>query len=82
MMVTYLGPPPSELLERNEVRELYFDDHGQWKGSSLQTIYLEDRLEGGTDIDVFLDFIRSMLDWVPEKRKTAAKLLKHPWLKS
>ena len=80
MMATYLGPPPSELLQRNEVHELYFDDYGQWKESNLQSISLEDRLEGGTDIDVFLDFIKSMLDWLPEKRRTAAELLKHPWL--
>jgi serine/threonine protein kinase len=28
----------------------------------------------------FLDFIRSMLRWRPEDRKSATKLLKHPWM--
>ncbi|KAL9606985.1 MAG: hypothetical protein Q9167_008058 [Letrouitia subvulpina] len=28
MMISYLGPPPSELLERSQLREHYFDDHG------------------------------------------------------
>ena len=80
-MVTYLGPPPSELLQRSEFCELYFDDHGQWKGSQLQPISLEDRLDRGADTDVFLDFVKSMLNWLPEKRRTAAELLQHPWLK-
>ena len=65
---------------RHPVRELYFDDPGQWKGLNIHSTRLEDRLEGGIDTDIFLDFIKSMLDWVPEKRKTAAELLKHPWL--
>lgn len=29
ILVTYLDPPPSEMLERSEVRELFFDNHGQ-----------------------------------------------------
>ena len=29
MMITYLGPPPPEWLERSQVRERYFDDHGK-----------------------------------------------------
>jgi serine/threonine-protein kinase SRPK3 len=30
MMITYLGPPPSELLERSQIRGHYFDDHGEY----------------------------------------------------
>jgi len=30
MMITYLGPPPSELLERNQIRGQFFDDHGEY----------------------------------------------------
>ena len=29
MMISYLGPPPSELLERSRLRENYFDEHGK-----------------------------------------------------
>jgi len=29
---------------------------------------------------MFLDFVRGMLAWRPEDRKTAAELLQHPWL--
>jgi serine/threonine protein kinase len=36
----------------------------------------------GEEKEVFLDFVRSMLRWVPEERKTATELLEHPWLKN
>ena len=29
MMIKYLGPPPSEVLERSPIRGRYFDDHGK-----------------------------------------------------
>jgi len=54
---------------------------GELKGVRIQPTPLEDRVEGEIDIGVFLDFIRSMLDWIPGQRKTAAELLEHPWLK-
>ena len=44
------------------------------------------RLEGsilsleGEDKRLFLDFIKKMLQWLPEERKTAKELLEDPWL--
>lgn len=32
----------------------------------------------GDEKDVFLDFASGMLQWLPEKRKTAGELLRHP----
>ncbi|KAL9130562.1 MAG: hypothetical protein Q9217_001275 [Psora testacea] len=81
LMITYLGPPPAEFLERSEVRQVYFDEQGRWKGHTIHPVRLEDRLEGETDLNNFLDFLRCMLQWVPQKRKSAAELLKHSWLK-
>lgn len=40
----------------------------------------EIQLEGENKA-LFLDFMRKMLQWVPEKRQTAKQLLKHPWLR-
>jgi serine/threonine protein kinase len=34
----------------------------------------------GEEKELFLDFIRSMLRWRPEDRKSATELLKHPWM--
>lgn len=36
----------------------------------------------GKEKDLFLDFARCMLEWLPEKRKTAAQLLEHPFILS
>lgn len=36
----------------------------------------------GVEKDRFLDFARSMLQWLPEKRRTAAELLEHPFILS
>jgi serine/threonine-protein kinase SRPK3 len=40
---------------------------------------LEENLEGRNK-ELFLSFMRSMLQWVPEKRKSASELLEDPWL--
>ncbi|KAL1858132.1 hypothetical protein VTK73DRAFT_7927 [Phialemonium thermophilum] len=34
----------------------------------------------GDDKELFRDFIGHILQWLPEKRKTAKELLEHPWL--
>ena len=44
---------------------------------SLET--LETRLTG-EEKELFLTFIRSMLKWMPEERKTAKQLLEQPFL--
>ena len=35
----------------------------------------------GKDKELFIDFIKKMLCWLPEERWTAKQLLSHPWLK-
>ncbi|OBT76959.1 CMGC/SRPK protein kinase [Pseudogymnoascus sp. 05NY08] len=81
-MIKYLGPPPAEFLKRSNAHLQYFDEQGNWKGTPLEHTSLKDRLEGGGDIDMFVDFVQPMLSWEPEKRPSAAALLKHPWLQS
>jgi serine/threonine-protein kinase SRPK3 len=57
---------------------------GKWKrdieiptGISLESSeeFLEER-----DKEMFIDFMRGMLQWRPEDRKTAKDLLQDPWL--
>ena len=47
------------------------------KGPSLEDS--EENLEGENKKD-FMTFLRGMLQWRPEDRKTAKKLLEDPWL--
>ncbi|TQB68065.1 hypothetical protein MPDQ_004055 [Monascus purpureus] len=85
LMVALVGPPPTEFVRRSETTEQCFDSRGDWIAHheapvppvSLET--LETRLVG-EEKELFLGFIRSMLKWMPEERKTAKQLLEHPFL--
>ncbi|GFF14229.1 kinase-like protein [Aspergillus terreus] len=84
-MVAYLGTPPLEFQRRSIRSPLVFADDGHWKGNQpLPPITLEDfeeKLQGASKI-AFLKFLRSMLAWVPDERKSARNLLKDPWLQA
>lgn len=59
---------------------------GKWQSevSIPDTTTLEENenfLEGENK-EVFLNFVRGMLQWRPEDRKTAKQLLQDPWLNS
>ncbi|KAE8415530.1 kinase-like domain-containing protein [Aspergillus pseudocaelatus] len=74
-MVAYLGLPPLHFLQRSK-----------WLGAggvSIPSISMEESEENlrGQDKQQFLQFMRSMLQWIPEERKTAKELLDDPWLK-
>ncbi|CZT09077.1 related to dis1-suppressing protein kinase dsk1 [Rhynchosporium agropyri] len=70
----------------------WFDGNGKWlepdenqpdrlpllPASSLEAV--EENLNG-KDKELFLNFIKSMLQWEPEKRKTARELLNDTWLR-
>lgn len=59
---------------------------GQWKnagGVAIPSLSLESSITTAFDGErkrLFLEFIKSMLQWLPEKRKTASELLRDPWL--
>ncbi|KAB8212800.1 hypothetical protein BDV33DRAFT_210847 [Aspergillus novoparasiticus] len=61
----------------------FFDDKGKFLYDDLiPTRKLEETvpsLETG-DREAFLSFIKQMLAWLPEKRKTARELTEHPFL--
>ena len=82
-MVAVLGLPPLDYLRGTETSWDYFDETGNWKGAvEIPQISLEDSEEqlSGESKALFLDFMRKMLQWVPEKRQTAKQLLDHAWL--
>jgi hypothetical protein len=58
---------------------------GNWKGTiEIPPISLE-KLEGnleGEPQQLFIQFLRKMLKWMPEERESARELLDDPWLRS
>ena len=82
-MVAVMGLPPVDYLQRTETSWEYFDHTGTWKGGvEIANTSLEDSEEqlSGDNKALFMDFMRKILQWVPEKRQSARQLLDHPWL--
>ncbi|PSN70833.1 kinase-like protein [Corynespora cassiicola Philippines] len=77
-MVAYLGLPPSEYIHRSETTDKVFDKNGHSKGAG--GVIIPPLSLDGESKRLFLDFIKSMLGWLSEKRKKASELLKEPWL--
>ncbi|GKZ33560.1 hypothetical protein AbraIFM66950_003465 [Aspergillus brasiliensis] len=86
-MVALLGLPPLSFVERSQETRNVFSENGEWLGAGGVTVSdislerLEENLAGNSQ-QSFLQFLRSMLQWIPEKRKTAKELLNDPWLDS
>ncbi|RWA08519.1 hypothetical protein EKO27_g6589 [Xylaria grammica] len=83
-MIALLGPPPLEYLKQSTTYLQFWNERGEWRGvvpipreRTLES--LEGSLTGEERVR-FLDFIRALLCWVPEKRLTAKQALSHPWL--
>ncbi|KAJ5782070.1 hypothetical protein N7457_003844 [Penicillium paradoxum] len=83
-VMSILGPPPLDMVQRGELGSKYFTDDGKWKqdleiptGVSLES---SESFLGGNNKEMFLAFMRGMLQWRPEDRKTARQLLEDPWL--
>ncbi|KAG5970242.1 hypothetical protein E4U56_007940 [Claviceps arundinis] len=83
-MVRILGPPPLDFLRRSPKSQKYWDDAGNWKGvvplpppATLESLVTS--LQGKRK-DEFLDFIRGVLQWEPEKRLSTGHAWNHPWI--
>ncbi|KAJ4313429.1 hypothetical protein N0V84_009408 [Fusarium piperis] len=76
-MVSLLGPPPKKFLERHVKSQQYWDSEGNWIAStpipdqSLES--RETKLEG-EEKQQLLVFVRKVLCWLPEDRKSAHQL--------
>ncbi|KAG8160821.1 hypothetical protein KVR01_009085 [Diaporthe batatas] len=82
-MVSLMGNPPPEFLRRSKISARFFNDMGNWKGSiPIPNQSFEDRITQveGEDKELLLDFVRSVLCWVPEERPTAEELACHDFL--
>ncbi|KAI1347028.1 kinase-like protein [Xylaria sp. FL0043] len=83
-MTALLGPPPPEFLKRSEKAAKYWDKDGQWIGPvplpSDRTLESLAKVLTGEEKDLFIDFIRFFLWWLPEERVDALHSYFHPWL--
>ncbi|KAK4579529.1 hypothetical protein RGQ29_029268 [Quercus rubra] len=87
-MIGMLGPIDLEMLEQGQETDKYFTQeydlyHINEETNQLEYIIpessvLEHRLQG-TD-DMFIDFVRNLLEINPKQRPTAVEALEHPWL--
>ncbi|KAG6214592.1 hypothetical protein E4U26_000298, partial [Claviceps purpurea] len=83
-IVEIIGPIPSSLLKQGRRTAEFFDEQGP---TSLERLLNGDRMPcikpsdmSDDEVVVFIDFVRSMLQIDPGKRKSAAQLLQHEWL--
>ncbi len=84
LMIALMGPPPLHFLKRGAKTSQYFDSQGQFKFPE----YISEELSfeasvqrfRGEEKELFLDFAKKMITWVPEERWTAKQLLEHPYL--
>ncbi|KAL9103145.1 MAG: hypothetical protein Q9163_001789 [Psora crenata] len=86
-MISLLGPPPQELLDRADstVHSSLYNAQGEFRYSKLipspaitfsnRTPFLQ-----GEDKRLFIEFASKMLRWLPEDRLTAIELYDDPWL--
>ena len=84
LMIALMGPPPKDFLKRGAKSYLYFDSQGEFKYPEYVLKDLDwdasvSRLRG-EEKDLFIDFAKKMITWVPEDRWTAKQLLEHPFL--
>ncbi|KAK4132163.1 protein kinase, partial [Trichocladium antarcticum] len=84
-IIGLLGHPPADLIARSSVKSKFLSEEGDFNAGiplppprSLDEI--ETNLEG-KDKELFLQFMRKMLQWAPEHRSSAKDLLQDPWLK-
>lgn len=84
LMIGLMGPPPKEFLKRCAKASKYFDSEGNFKypdyvSEDCSFEHSIHRLRG-EEKELFIDFAKKMLTWVPEERWTAKQLLEHPFL--
>ncbi|KAJ4328613.1 hypothetical protein N0V84_000972 [Fusarium piperis] len=77
-IISLLGPPPKEFLQRSDKCRQYWDAQGQWIAATPipdQTLESrESRLEG-EEKKLLLALVRKILRWLPEERPCAETLI-------
>lgn len=87
LMMELLGKMPKKIANGGARSKDFFDRYGDLKRIRRLKFWPLDRLLvekykiAETDAREFADFLRPILDVVPENRPTAQQCLQHPWLK-
>ncbi|CAA0375846.1 unnamed protein product [Arabidopsis thaliana] len=89
-IVAVLGPIETEMLEKGQETHKYFTKeydlyHLNEESNEIEYIITEESsLEEQLQVsdELFLDFVRTLLDINPLRRPTALEALNHPWLSS
>ncbi|KAI0099620.1 kinase domain protein [Nemania sp. FL0031] len=85
-IIALLGPPPKDLLARGNLASKFFSDEGEFTaGIDLPTSASLEEIEkhlAGDEKRQFLEFMRKMLQWAPERRSTAGELFYDAWLQA
>ncbi|OQE35477.1 hypothetical protein PENCOP_c013G05072 [Penicillium coprophilum] len=83
-LVALLGPPPPGFREKVRLGSMFWHKEGNWTGQapiperSLDNL-AADNVDGG-DVEGFVQWMRTALQWDPEDRPTALGLLRHEWM--
>eukprot|EP00794_Sanderia_malayensis_P005974 gene5974-6670_t len=86
LIVELLGRLPKHISLSGKYSREYFTRKGELKHIKklrpwcLRDVLIEKYEWNTPDAEEFASFIEPMLDYVPERRATAAQCLKHPWL--
>ncbi|KAI7083591.1 protein kinase [Hortaea werneckii] len=76
-MVSLMGPPPKQFLERSDRCRKYWDAEGNWIAATPipeQTLETREMRLSGEDRDLLLALVRKILRWVSEERPSAEEL--------
>ncbi|RMY79020.1 hypothetical protein D0863_00350 [Hortaea werneckii] len=76
-MISLMGPPPKQFLERSDRWLKYWDAEGNWIAATPipeQTLETREMRLTGKDRDLLLALVRKILKWLPEERPSAENL--------
>ncbi|KAI6818515.1 hypothetical protein KC350_g10294 [Hortaea werneckii] len=76
-MVSLMGPPPKQFVERSDRCRRYWDSEGNWIAATQipnQTLETREMRLTGDDRDLLLALVRKILKWLPEERPSAEDL--------